>query len=182
MKTPLYFSKKDLNAPSTEEYEKWLPHICGICCLKSAGDFFGKTRHVSLYELTTRAIEHGVFVEDKKTGEISGAYHKPLVELAKSLGIQGKIERRLTSRRLVELLNNGNLVMLSIDKSKIDPKESGGHLILIHSFDPKREVFTLHDSKPILVNNGESVEINTKTLERISNKKGISLLDSPAPE
>jgi len=72
-------------------------------------------------------------------------------------------------------LNDGSLVMLSVDKSKIDSQLSGGHLILVHSYDPDTETFIVHDSEPVLADDGEDVEIKRRRLDEISNKRGISL-------
>jgi len=165
-----YYKKQQLEGDG-----KWNPHICSICCLKSAGDYFEVAQDKSLYQLTMDALEAGVFREDEEIGEILGAYHVPLVELAESLGLHGKVERRLTIRRLINLLNDGSLVMLSVDKSKIDSQLSGGHLILVHSYDPDTETFIVHDSEPVLADDGEDVEIKRRRLDEISNKRGISL-------
>jgi hypothetical protein len=167
--------QQDFGAPSKEEYDRWFPNVCSICCLKSIGDYFEVTRDKSLYQLTMDALATGVFKEDEETGEILGAYHVPLVQLAESLGLHGKVERRLTLRRLINLLNDGSLVMLSVDKSKIDSKLNGGHLILIHSYDAKSETFIVHDSEPVLADDGENVQVGKKQLEQISNQRGISL-------
>ena len=165
-----YYQKQQLEGDG-----KWNPLICSICCLKSAGDYFEVTQDKSLYQLTMDALEAGVFREDEETGEILGAYHVPLVKLAKSLGLHGKVERRLTLRRLINLLKDGNLVMLSVDTSKINSQLCGGHLILVHSYDLDTETFVVHDSEPVLSADGEDIEIKRKRLEEISNKRGISL-------
>lgn len=167
--------QQEFGAPSVEEYDKWSPNVCSICCLKSIGDYFEVTQDKSLYQLTMDALATGVFKEDEETGEILGAYHVPLVELVQSLGLHGKVERRLTLRRLIKLLNDGSLVMLSVDKSKIDSQLSGGHLILVHSYDSDTETFVVHDSEPILADDGEDIEIKKKRLDEISNKRGISV-------
>lgn len=170
MRTAQYYQKQQLEGGG-----KWTTHICSICCLKSAGDYFEVSQDKSLYQLTMDALEAGVFRQDKETGEILGAYHVPLVELAESLGLHGKVERRLTLRRLINLLSGGSLVMLSVDKSKIDSQLNGGHLILVHSYDPDTETFIVHDSEPVLADDGENIEIERTYLDKISNKRGISL-------
>lgn len=115
------------------------------------------------------------FKEERDTGKILGAYHKPLARLVQSLGLQGEVERHLTTQLLIRRLDNGHLVMLSVDRSKINSQLSGGHLMLVHSYDPQSEIFVDHDSDSILADNGEDVEIQRKYLDKISNRKGISL-------
>ena len=47
---------------STKElYDYWIPHVCGICCLKMVGDTLGKTSSYTLYALTMMCLERGGF-------------------------------------------------------------------------------------------------------------------------
>jgi hypothetical protein len=62
-----------------EEYERWVPQVCGTCCLKMIGDTKRTTRPLSLYQLTMMAVANGTFTVDK-TGNIQGAYHHPLAD------------------------------------------------------------------------------------------------------
>ncbi len=157
---------------SIAEYKKWNPEICGICCLKMIGDIFGETMGVSLYQLTMECLQKGGFKE-LPNGKIEGVFHKPLLELAKDYGLEGSIEKHLTPDRIISLIQDEKFIILSINKSRVDPESQGGHLILIYSYDPDSKMFILHDPEPILSENGASVEITRSRLEEISNKKGL---------
>ena len=159
-------------APNKHEYEKWSPEICGICCLKMIGDTFGSTSNASLYQLTMECKQKGGFKE-LPTGEIQGVFHRPLLDLAKSHGLDGNIEGHLNLEKIIAAIQDGRLVILSLNKSKVNPKLKGGHLVLIHAYDAESATFLINDPEPILAENGQSVEVNSDKLEEISNKKGL---------
>lgn len=70
-------------APNKNEYEKWSPQVCGICCLKMIGDAYGSTSNISLYQLAMACKQKGGFKEFPG-GEIQGVFYKPLLELARN--------------------------------------------------------------------------------------------------
>ncbi len=159
-------------APNKDEYEKWSPEVCGICCLKMIGDAYGTTSNVSLYQLTMECKQKGGFKE-LPNGEIQGIFHKPLLNLAKDYGLDGSIEGNLDIPKIVDSLHNNRFVILSLDKSKINPKLRGGHLVLVHSYDPETKTFLIHDPEPILAEDGQNVRVDSDRLGGISNKKGL---------
>jgi hypothetical protein len=159
-------------APNEDEYRKWSPEVCGICCLKMIGDSLGLTSSISLYELTMRCKDEGGFRE-LADGEIQGVFHRPLLEVAKSYGLAGKVVGRLTINKIKDSLKKERFIILSINKSKISPQLKGGHLILVHSYDPKVETFVVHDSELLLSESGENIELSAVRLEEISNNKGL---------
>lgn len=159
-------------APTRSEYEKWSPEVCGICCLKMIGDTYGSTTDTSLYQLTMECKQKGGFKE-LETGEIQGVFHRPLLDLAKDYGLDGNIESNLDIEKIIAFLQNGRFVILSLDKSKVDPKLKGGHLVLIHVYDSESETFLIHDPEPILAEDGQDVKIDPRRLEEVSNKRGL---------
>jgi len=159
-------------APNREEYEKWSPQVCGVCCLKMIGDAYGSTSNISLYQLTMECKQRDGFRE-LPTGEIQGVFHKPLLDLAQSYGLSGSIEGNLDFEKLTTALQNGRLVILSLDKSKVNPKYKGGHLVLVHAYEPESETFLVNDPEPVLAEDGRNVKVGSDRLEEISNKKGL---------
>ena len=159
-------------APNKEEYEKWSPEVCGICCLKMVGDAYGTTSDTSLYQLTMECKQIGGFKE-LLNGEIQGIFHKPLLNLAKDYGLDGNIEGNLDILKIIDSLHNNRFVILSLDKSKINPKLRGGHLVLIHSYDSETKTFLIHDPEPILAKDGQNIRVDSDKLSEISNKKGL---------
>ena len=162
-------------APNMKVYLKWYPEVCGICCLKMVGDTLNKTNHASLYQLTMQGLNIGVYKE-QDDGSIQGAFHKPLINLAKEYGIKGNLEKRLSSKRIIELIEQHKFPILSVDRQKINPQLTpGGHLILIHTWDQNKNAFLIHDPEPLLADNGENITITLDLLDLISNHKGFSL-------
>ncbi|HGJ65206.1 TPA: hypothetical protein ENS27_07430 [bacterium] len=170
-----YSDKKpwlQFGAPNRNEYEKWSPEVCGICCLKMIGDAYGFTSNTSLYQLAMECKQKGGFKE-LPTGEIQGVFHKPLLDLARSYGLDGNIESNLDLEKITAALQNDRFVILSLDKSKVDPRLKGGHLVLVHAYESASETFLINDPEPILAEDGQNVEIDFNRLEKISNKKGL---------
>ncbi|MDQ3099645.1 MAG: C39 family peptidase [bacterium] len=167
-------SQRVFGAPSSEEYLKWVPEVCGICCLKSTGDTLGKTRHLSLYDLTMLSLEYGAF---KISGDdtIEGIFHKPLLRLANSLGIGGEVRRSITEQNLMQAVASGNFVILSIELRKLKPDLSGSHLLLVYDFDATTSEFIVHDSAALLSETGESAHVPVALLNHLSNNKGLFL-------
>jgi len=159
-------------APDKSEYEKWHPEVCGICCLKMIGDTYGSTSNISLYQLAMECKQKGGFKE-LPTGEIQGVFHQPLLDLAEDYGLDGSIESNLDVEKVIISLRNGRFVILSVNKSKVNPKLKGGHLVLVHAYDPETETFLINDPEPILAEDGQDVKIGTHRLEEVSNKKGL---------
>ena len=159
-------------APTKSEYEKWSPEVCGICCLKMISDTYGSTTNTSLYRLTMECKQKGGFKE-LPTGEIQGVFHQPLLELAKDYGLDGTVEGNLDIEKVITSLQNGRFVILSIDKTKVNPKLKGGHLVLVHAYDPESETFLINDPEPILAEDGQNVEVGSDRLKEISNQRGL---------
>jgi len=159
-------------APNRSEYEKWHPEVCGICCLKMVGDSCGSTSNISLYQLTMECKQKGGFKE-LPTGEIQGVFHQPLLDLAENYGLDGNVEGNLDLGKIITSLQNDRFVILSLDKSKVSPKLKGGHLVLIHAYDPESKTFLINDPEPILAEDGQNIEVGSDRLEEISNKRGL---------
>lgn len=159
----------EFGCKTEHEFKTWVPEICGVCCLKMVGDTAGKTNSLTLWQLTKHCIDAGVFVVDGK--EIRGAYHKPLLAVARSLGLVGRRVRFLPGWRLRWVLWRGLTPILSIDLDKLDPPRGGGHLIVVVGY--KEGDFFVHDPSSVLAKNGEAARISTATLDTISNKRGF---------
>ena len=160
-----------------EEYEKWLPHICGICCLKMIGDTVNKTSQLSLYQLTLKCLSKGGF-KTLDDGRIEGVFHYPLLQLAVELGLSGEVKRCIDTNQIIESVMNNRFVILSVDLKKIDAHLVGSHLLLIYGYQILDNKFILHDTSAILSKTGQAVLISGTYLEKISNKKGLIIWDS----
>lgn len=154
------------------EYQRWIPEICGICCLKMVGDTIGVTSKLSLYQLTMMAAANGTF-KVSECGTIQGAFHYPLAELAESLGMRCRVARTLGIGEITEALAQGMYAILSIDTAKVDSSLRGGHLVLVYGYDQPTGSFLLHDCSSVMRPDGCGVNISADTLARISNNKGL---------
>jgi hypothetical protein len=154
------------------EYERWVPEICGICCLKMIGDTEGNTGQLSLYQMTMMAVANGTFIADQAEG-IKGAYHRPLAELARQLGIACDAARDVNTLRIRRELGSGRYVILSVDLAKVGRGLRGGHLVLIYDHDDAADEVLLHDCSSVLREDGRAVSMTWSELESISNRKGL---------
>lgn len=156
------------------EYKKWIPEICGICCLKMVGDTFNKTNDLSLHQLTLLTLNNGGF-KILKNGTIQGVFHYPLVKLAQKFGLGGLVLAHLNDTAIIENLKNNKLILLSVDLHKLDSSITGSHLVLVHGYNHEKDEFVLHDCASVLNENGENIVIPREQLNKISNQKGITM-------
>ena len=154
------------------EYQRWIPEICGICCLKMVGDTIGTTNDLSLYQLTMMAAANGTFIVSEH-GTVEGAFHYPLAELAERLGIRCRVVRILGIGEITEVLAQGMYAILSIDSARVDSSRHGGHLVLVYGYDKLADSFLLHDCSSMMRPNGRGVSISAEALASISNNKGL---------
>jgi hypothetical protein len=113
--------------------ETWNPHICGICCLKMLADTF-LPGHLTTYALTFRCRQLGGFREDERQ-QIRGVFHHPLLNLAREIGFDGVVEGQLSASALTTAIQEGRFAVLSINLARVGSTLSGGHLVLVHSYD-----------------------------------------------
>jgi peptidase C39-like protein len=154
------------------EYQRWIPEVCGICCLKMIGDTIGVTNNLTLYQLTMMAVANGTFMVGEH-GTIQGAFHYPLAELAERLGIRCRVMRTLSASDITKALAQGMYAILSIDAARVDSSQRGGHLVLVYGDDRPADSFSLHDCSSMMRPDGCGVSISTSALASISNNKGL---------
>ncbi len=140
------------------------------------GDYFEKTKQVSLWQLLTTCRKFDGFKD--KNGERVGVFHQALVKTARENGFSGKIIKNVSPEKLIELLKKNYLVILSVDKNKIDEKLTGGHLMLVLDYLEEEKTFLVNDPDPLLAKNGQEVKLSKNELEKISNEKGIAFSES----
>lgn len=157
-----------------EAYERWAPHICGICCLKMVGDTLGRTSDISLHQLTQLCVRRGGFrvIDDDR---IEGVFHRPLAELGNDLGIPCRVAPGLTVEQAAEVVTRSGFAIMSVDLAKVDGPHCGGHLLLIHDYVPETGEFVLHDCSSVIGRPGRDVRIERDALALISNNKGLTI-------
>lgn len=155
-----------------EAYQRWAPHICGICCLKMVGDTLDRTTDLSLYELTTMCVDRGGFrvTADNK---IEGVFHYPLAELGNDLGIPLRVAPGVDAAQAKNVVAESGFVIFSVDLARFDERLRGGHLLLLHDYLPATDEFVLHDSSSAVGQPGRYVRLTSATLATIGNNKGL---------
>jgi hypothetical protein len=128
----------------------------------------------SLYQLIMECKDLGGFKE-KTNGQIEGVFYKPLLKLAKEHGLNGGVYRKLSIRKIIKKLLSGNLIILSVNKNKIDKKLDGGHLVLIYDYSENNKSFYLHDPDKIISRKGRCIRLKSSGIINISNFRGIAI-------
>ncbi len=138
------------------------------------GDTLDLTTNKSLYTLTKECHVKGGF-KILESGSISGVFHVPLLNYARSLGLEGQVEKDLNVETIKEALAKNRFVLLSIDLAKTTKNHTGGHLILVHTYDKATDDFIVHDCAHTVASNGKNAVVPAQALESYSNKKGLTL-------
>lgn len=120
-------------APNRAAYGRWCGHMCGIACLRMALLHRDGTAP-SLFRLLDGARRHGAYVR-QDDGSVKGLIYAPFARYAAAAhGLGAEVAPELSTRRLVELLDAGRMVMVSVSKEirrpEADPPSRGGHLVL----------------------------------------------------
>ncbi|MEU2312115.1 C39 family peptidase [Streptomyces albidoflavus] len=120
-------------APDRAAYGHWCGHMCGIACLRMALLHRDGTAP-SLFRLLDGARRHGAYVR-QDDGSVKGLIYAPFARYAAAAhGLGAEVAPELPTRRLVELLDEGRMVMASVSKEirrpEADPPNRGGHLVL----------------------------------------------------
>lgn len=153
-------------------YQRWVPHICGICCLKMVGDTLGRTRDLSLHELTQMCVQREGFrvISDDR---IDGVFHHPLAALGNDLGIPCRVVGGLTVDQTVEVVTRSGFALLSVSLARLDDGHRGGHIVLVHGYAPDTDELVLHDCAAALGQPGNDVRVGRAALARMANNKGL---------
>ncbi len=164
---------KESGADSIEEYAKWANHICGMACLKMVlAAYTGKVH--SLFDLTKMAIEYQAYQEID--GMIKGMIYAPFVHmLAQEFGIQSKVVIGVATKEIHGLLNDGNLLIASVNPSirnpEVLPEKKGGHLVLISKATAKD--ITFHNPSGDSDENKSNVNLSTSLFDHFYAERGI---------
>jgi hypothetical protein len=138
------------------------------------GDAEGKTSAESLWQLTQACIEEKAFVENVD-GSVQGIFYRPLLKVAKRYRLYGKIHRWLPLAYMKYLLRRNRIPILSIDLSRAtNNKFTGGHLVVVLSYNGPTDTFQIHDTSSVLAPSGDALALKASTLKFISNTRGLS--------
>lgn len=115
-------------------------------------------------------MELGVYrhAEDR----VLGAYHGPLCDLAALGGRAAKVERKLKVARVIEIVNEGGVALVSVSLKAFG--YDANHLILAHGNGP--DAIIINDCAGVLGVTGSNISISNEWLQRIGNRKGISIM------
>lgn len=156
-----------------EQLALWRPEICGVCCLKMIGDTKHRTTTTNLWQLTEACIQQGAFRVEHDTGKIEGIFYRPMLKVARSLGLRGLALLRLPLVLVRLLLMLRITPILSIDLHKLDPKYEAGHLVVVVGYDRKTKAYVVHDPSSVVTKPGKFAHISSSTLRRVSNDRGV---------
>lgn len=159
---------------SESEFLRWIPEVCGILCLKMVLDTYGLALDRSPYDLTMRCFNLGGFIR-QPDGSLRGVFHRPLLQLARELGLQGFVATDYDLEQVDGSLGCGRFVILSIDLHRLDSNLLGSHLILVHGMDLRSSRYRVHDSAAVLNDTGCNAVLVSEQLALLSNRKGLVL-------
>jgi hypothetical protein len=164
----------DFGCDTKEQLHTWRSEICGVCCLKMIGDTKSCTVDLSLWQLTMDCLRQGAFIKNN-TGQIDGIFHRPMVKVARGLGLHACVLPKLPLSFLKFLLAVRFTPILSIDLHKLNPKYEAGHLVVVVGYDRKNRTYIVHDPSSVLAIPGKSARVSFEMLKQVSNNRGVVL-------
>jgi len=134
---------------------------------------FGRLLPTTVFEIVKMAIRLGVLIRTPD-GSIKGAYHHPLLALARQLGIDGEVVGPVHAGGIVKWVKDHEMMLASVDLAKIECGAMGHHLVLVHAVG-EDGCLVLHDCSGVLGSPGNDVQVEIKRFERSFNGKGLRL-------
>jgi hypothetical protein len=127
---------RDFGFKTKKDYEFWSWRICGLMCFKVALNALGVARGETVAALTEKGAALGGYdaVSDK------GWFYAPLIKLAKTYDIDGKVHGRLSVEEIAAGVLANQFFIASVHPDVIrgdlakDPHDSKGHLVLVSGF------------------------------------------------
>jgi len=125
----------ELGFKSFEDAKYWQNSSCGILCLKMAIEGILNKEIDPISKIILKGQSFGAYSHK------SGWSHKGLADLAESYGVKASIKEKINTDDLINLLNQGSLIIISTKWAFQDTKtlkeklffwkRSGGHLALV---------------------------------------------------
>jgi len=165
-------------AQSVEEYAKWVLTICGMACTSMALLFF-KHRNYGVVSLANDAFKHSVYKINGK--ELSNMHYAEYVPWIRTYGLKATIYTHMRVRGLQYLLSKEKLVIVSVNPNirgykTADPKQKGGHLVLVTGYDKKRDVVMFHNPSGFArLNTQENHTLSVREFCQFFAGRGIAL-------
>jgi hypothetical protein len=116
---------QEMGFPDKETAAYWEERTCGVACIKMILEAATQKSADNMYNLTQDLYQREAFLP--KVGWI----HQKLADYGIEKGLKGFRKNIKTSSEIIELLQDGYLIIVSIGVGFEDNKKSG-HLILVH--------------------------------------------------
>ncbi len=155
-----------------EKFNFWRPHMCAVCCIKMVGDAVHKTDGITLSDLVDMSVNDGVY--RREGDDVKGAFHYPMVDLLKKLGIYAEVGKNIDIQTLKRLLIEGKVIFLSVNLAKVrGSKHKESHMIVLYKYDESTGTFHLNDCANFIDPKGYDIQIDEQYLKELSNNKGV---------
>jgi hypothetical protein len=127
---------RDFGFETKKDYAFWSWRICGLMCFKVALNTLG----AALDETVATLTEKGAALGGYDTERDKGWFYTPLIKLAKTYGIDGKVYGRLSIEEIAAGVLDNRFFVASVHPDVIrgdltkNPHDSKGHLVLVSGF------------------------------------------------
>ena len=164
-------------APTPLDYAAWAPRVCGLACLRMALAHWGAPVP-STFELIRGCQPFGVY--DAGGPASPGLRYRPFVEYLRAAhGVTGEVvERSIHEAVSAGTLAGGGMVIWSVhfgirhpDRT---PPSTGGHLVLVHAFDPDAGTIAFTNPSGHTADT-RAAQLPLATFERFAARRGMAL-------
>lgn len=168
---------REFGSENIEDYVRWWDHVCGIACLKMILASRGVNK--SFWELLQGALRYGAYVE-KEDGTVRGMIYKPGVEyLEKEFGLRAEVKEYYPAGEAMRALSDNMEAFFiasvhpMIRHIEQIPPQKGGHLVLVHTYDPQTETVILHNPSGNTPATRKNAKIPLANFENFYAERGI---------
>lgn len=162
-------------ARTRDEYRRWSRHICGMACLRMVLKYV-RDFDVPLFSLLSLCLKYGGYQVEGET--IKGLFYFPFVKFINAeYGFDACVVENISIQEVLPRLNDDCVFIASVHPAirypaSIPPRK-GGHLVLVHRFDPETNRLVFHNPSGTDESNQANVVMDVELFDTFFANRGI---------
>ena len=162
-------------AKTRQDYKRWSGHICGMACLRMVLKY-AHDIDVPLFSLLSLCLKYGGYQVEGET--IKGLFYFPFVKFINAeYGFDARVVEDISIQEVLPRLNDDCVFIASVHPTirhpENKPPRKGGHLVLVHRFEPDTNRLVFHNPSGTDESNQANVMMDVQRFDMFFANRGI---------